>query len=250
MNANAPPVNTVTYAPLRNVTGCLALVDRLINRAPGLPGLGAIYSPSGYGKSWASIYAQNKRGAVRVEVGESWNRKTLLGAILLECGDPLPKGTAATLMAQVIRVLGDDPRRPLIIDEADKLVDKGMIELVREIHEHSQCPVLLIGEELLPKKLLAVERVHNRVLDWFPALPCDLDDCRHLARVYLPKVEIPAALLDKARQAGGGRARRVVVTLSAMAEWARTNGAKVIPDDWNGQLCTGEPPMRVRGRGA
>ncbi len=246
MNANAPPVKTITHAPLKNVVGCLSTVNRLINRAPGLPGLGVMYSPSGYGKSWASIYAQNKTGAVRVEVGESWNRKTLLGAILLECGDPLPKGTAATLMAEVIRSLGDNPMRPLFIDEADKLVDKGMIELVREIHEHSQCPVLLIGEELLPKKLQAVERVHNRVLEWCMAQPCDLSDAQHLAKVYLPGVSIGDDLLEKARAVAQGRARRIVVTLSNMAEWARGSGAKTIPADWNGTLCNGEPPVRGR----
>ena len=38
-------------------------------------------------------------------------------------------------------------------------------EIVREISEASQVPVILVGEEQLPQKLARVERVHNRVLN-------------------------------------------------------------------------------------
>jgi hypothetical protein len=246
MSIETAPVKRPNFAPLKNVALFMALVNRLIQRPASLPGLAVMYSPSGYGKSYASIYAQNKTGAIRVEVGESWNRKTLVRGILLELGETNPKGTIADLAAQAIRLLGDDPSRPLIIDEADKLVDKGMIELVREIHEHSQAPVLLIGEEMLPSKLLASERVHNRVLEWLPAQPCDIEDCRKLANVFLRDVAIGDPLLDRVRSSGEGRARRVVVTLSSMAEWARNTGSREIPSDWSGEICTGRPPQRKK----
>jgi len=244
MNNSHRPVNAPTFAPLKNVASCMTLVNRLISRPPSLPGLGVMYSPSGFGKSYASIYAQNKTGAVRVEVGESWNRKTLVKALLLELGDNAPRGTIADMTSQAIRLIGDDPFRPVIIDEADKLVDKGMIEIVREIQEHSQAPILLIGEELLPRKLLAVERVHNRVLEWLPAQPCDIDDASKLAGVFLPGVKINDAMLQRVLEAAEGRARRIVVTLSGMAEWARNAGAKEVPADWDGAICTGLPPQR------
>ncbi len=244
---NAPLVKPqARTAPLKNVSACFALVQTLINRAPGLPGIGVFCSPSGYGKTWASIYVQNKTGGIRVEAGESWNRKTLLRGILLECGDNNPRGTAADLMHEVISRMGDDPDRPLLIDEADKLVDKGMIELVREIHEHAQIPVLLIGEEMLPKKLQTVERVHNRVLKWELAQPCDAQDARLLAGVYLPKVAIGDVLLERVRAAADGRARRIATSLHNMAQWAQNEGAKTIPDDWNGEIVTGMAPQRRR----
>ena len=158
----------------------MAMAQRLIMRDAHLPGIGVCSSPSGYGKTWASIFAQNKTGAVRVEVGDSWTRRTLLRNILKELGEtPRERTPVAELAEKVIVGARQQPLRPLIVDEADKLVDRGMIELVREIHEHSGAPVILIGEEKLPAKLLTVERVHNRVLDWMQAQPCDLDDVRH-----------------------------------------------------------------------
>ncbi len=74
----------------------------------------------------------------------------------------------------------------------DKLVDKGMIELVRDINKAAQVPVLLVGEELLPQKLEQYERVHNRVLEWVLAQPCDLADARAQANLLLNWPALPA----------------------------------------------------------
>ena len=58
--------------PLKNVAAFMTLTMRLIERAPHLPGFGVCHGPSGFGKTYASIYAENKTRAVRVEVGELW----------------------------------------------------------------------------------------------------------------------------------------------------------------------------------
>lgn len=238
-----------SLAPLKNVAGFMSLVAKLQHRGPHLPNLGVMYGHSGLGKSYASIYAQNKTRAVRVEVGESWNRKTFVRAILLECGVANPKGSTADLVAEAIGILGDEPNRPLIIDEADKLVDKGLIEIVREISEASQVPVLLIGEELLPQKLARVERVHNRVLDWYGAEPCDLSDAKLLAQIFLNGVKISDDLLETVRVKGEGRARRIVVTLSGMGDFARNSGVRELDvKTYSGSLFTGEAPRARSGK--
>ncbi len=245
MSETVEKVKPGSLALLKNVAGFMILVKKLQERGPHLPNLGVMYGPSGYGKTYASIYAQNKTRAVRVEVGESWARKNFVRAILLECGVADPRGSTADLVAQAIGILGDEPSRPLIVDEADKLVDKGLIETVREISEASQVPVLMIGEEALPDKLARVERVHNRVLDWYPAEPCDLQDAKALARIFLPGVEIADDLLETVRLKGGGRARRIVVTLSGMADWARNAGAGSLDSkSYSGGIFTGEAPKR------
>ena len=249
MSSETPIVKSQSLAALKNVFGCMQLVLKLQQRAPGLPNIGAIYGPSGYGKTYGTIYAQNKTRAVRVEVGESWSRRSFLSAILREAGVAQTRASIADLMEAVIHALGEDPDRPLIIDESDKLVDKGMIELVREIAEQAQIPVVLVGEELLPQKLARVERVHNRILDWYPAEPCDLDDCRKLANIFLAGVDIDDALLDQVRARGQGRARRIVVTLTSMQEWARNTGVKALTIPvYKGVIFTGEAPAARSGR--
>lgn len=231
---------------LKNVASFMAMTMRLVGRASHLPGLGVCHGPSGFGKSWASIYAQNKTRAIRVEVGDSWTRKTLLRNILREFGENVKAtATVSDLAEQAVFALGENPSRPLIVDEADRLIDKGMIEIVRELHEASGAPIIMIGEERLPAKLLQVERVHNRVLDWFPAQPCDLEDARALANAYVAKLVIKDDLLQAILTASGGRARRIGVNLEQVIEVARNKGISTVDlKAFAGvTLHTGEPPQ-------
>jgi DNA transposition AAA+ family ATPase len=229
---------------LKNVAMFMALAQALIDRDPHLPGIGVCSSPSGFGKTYASIFAQNKTGAIRVEVGDTWTKRTFLKAILKELGEPVRDRTPAADMAEkVIIALGNEPTRPLIVDEADKLVDRNMIETVRELHEHSGAPVILIGEERLPSKLLAVERVHNRVLRWMQALSCDLDDVKLLAGAFAPKLLIADDLLEAIRSQSMGRARRIVVNIANVAEFCRNKSLlQIDAAKYRGAFYTGEPP--------
>ena len=71
-------------------------------------------------------------------------------------GIPAAKTTAANLDLICEQLAAS--QRPLILDEADYLVAKaGMVELVRDIYEGSQSPIMLVGEEMLPNKLKKYE---------------------------------------------------------------------------------------------
>jgi DNA transposition AAA+ family ATPase len=234
-----------SIAPLKNVASCLALVDALINRPAHVPSIGVFSGFSGYGKTMAGQYAWNATGALFVEVFEFWSRRKFCQALLSELGVIRARGTLGDMMDEIISRLGDDPARPLIIDEADKLVDKGMIELVRDINKAAQVPVLLIGEELLPHKLERFERVHNRVLDWVLAQPCDLDDARALANFLYPQLCIAADLLERIRLETGGKARRIATTLNEAASFAATHGLpELTAGNYRGRIFTGETPKR------
>lgn len=240
-----------SVAPLKNVASCLALVDQLVTRPAHLPSIGVFSGFSGYGKSMAAQYCWNRTGALFVEVFDFWTRKTFCQAVLAELGVHRPRGTIGDMMVEIIARLGDDPARPIIIDEADKLVDKGMIELVRDINKAAQVPVLLVGEELLPQKLEAHERVHNRVLDFVLAQPCDLADTKSLAAFLFPKLSITDELLDRVRMETGGKARKIATTLNAAEHFARTQGlAELTVENYRGRIFTGETPKRHASRRA
>lgn len=237
---------TPRFAPLRNVAAMGVLVERLRQRGPHLPGFGVFHGFSGYGKTYAAIYAQNKTGGPRVEVGDSWTKKTLLRAILKECGLNDPRGTVADLAEQVIMRISEPGHPPLFIDEADKLIDKGMMELVREIQEGSQCPIVLIGEEMLPQKLERIERAHNRVLEFVTAEACDLSDARKLAAALAPKYAFAEPVLERILRESEGRARRIVTNIDRLVEWARSVGTNTIDEAYDGTFYTGRSPVRGR----
>lgn len=241
-------VNSDT-APIKNVANALAIVRLLQNRNPLQPNLGVFAGYSGYGKSVAALYCQNKTGAAYVEVSDTWTRAKLMRSILSELGIYQPKGTLADMEDEIIGLLARDPKRPLIIDEADQLIKKNLIELVRMIAKKSNVPVLLIGEELFPKKLENVgDRFRDLVLDTKYAAACDLEDARSLARTFYPTLTISDDLLERARSEGEGRVRRVGNSLHAIAEAAMRQGLTAINlsayEAGNGQFSRSRLPTR------
>lgn len=235
-----------TLAALRNVSRMLALIDRLQNRGDGVPGMGCFYGFSGLGKSMAASFAVNSTRAVHIQMKSVWTHKRLCEAILDELGLP-PRGTAADMVDRIAEAMAADSV-PLLIDEADFLVKKGMIEIVRDIYEMSECPVVLIGEELLPQKLKRWERVHGRIRSWVSAEMADDRDFDLLRAIRAPGIEIERDLILAIKKASNGSARRIVVNLDEIDEISRRIGRDHVSlKDWGDQpLYTGEAPI---GRG-
>lgn len=142
--------------------------------------------------------------------------------------------------------------RPLLIDEADFLVQRKMVELLRDIYESSGSPVILIGEENLPQNLRKWERVHGRMLGWVAAEPGTKDDLDLLAKIYAPDVEIGDELKSKIFAASNRSIRRMSVNLASVKERAAVLGtSKIGAAEWGSTgFYTGEaPPPRPNLRG-
>lgn len=229
-------------------TKSLALCDMAIghaqNRTPSLPGMIALYGPSGVGKSVAAHYVATRRRAYYVQAKSVWTKKFFLQAILREMGLSSNK-TLPEMLEQAAQELAAS-NRPLIIDEFDHLIERNSVELVRDLYESSQAAILLIGEERLPDKLKRYERFHGRVLDWVPAQLADLDDARTLASIYCPDVEVADDLLTLLVKKATGSVRRIVVNLERIHETALSCGWPVASRElWADRpIYTGQAPKR------
>jgi len=236
-----------SFATLRNVVTLVMLIERVRGRRPGLPGMATFYGPSGYGKTQAAIYAANKFQAVLVQMKSGWAKGNFLRAILKEMGQKPANdnGDMADQIAQHLAILDV----PLIIDEADHLVSRRLIEIVRDIYEGSQVPVILIGEELLPQNLQEWERVHGRMYGWARAEEATLADLSLLAPIYAPGVEIEPDLQAEVLRMSIQSIRRVCVNLAAVHERALVLGkTRMGTKDFDvQQLFTGVAPTPRRG---
>lgn len=224
MTEDRPLFNSV--APLRNVGALVELIDRVQKRGHGLPGMATFYGPSGYGKTTAATYARNRFRASSVQVKSAWTARKLCTAILADLGLPAVR-TIADMIDDISEELAKSGRT-LMIDEADQLVTRNMIEIVRDIYESSGAAIILIGEELLPQKLQKWERVHGRMLDWVGAEPADRADVDHLARIYCPSVELDAELKAHLLKVSSASIRRICVNLDRVREFALTNGLETV----------------------
>lgn len=233
-----------SLAPLRNVLLAGRVVEHLVHRAPNLPGMGVLYGPSGFGKSSAAAYAANRHRAVYVECRSYFTRKSLLLAILDEMGVK-----PARTIYEMVNQVGEElvlSRKPLILDEMDHIVERNLVELVRDVYEVSNAAILMIGEEHFPKKLKRWERFHNRVLDWCPAEPSDMEDARKLAKLYSPDVELKDDLLAKIVEATRGVTRRICVNVETVRQEAKKAGHRAMDlKAWGTRpFYTGEAPAR------
>lgn len=233
-----------------SATGNVALMhtvmDTLTKRAPGLPGIGTFYGPSGYGKSFAAAYASHPQGfnGVYVECHVYDTMKSLVESIARGLGLNI-KGTIAAQMGQIVEALALSGR-PLILDEGDVLVDSNRLELVRNLHDASGAAVLIIGEQDLPSKLKRHERFDNRVLVWQPATRCTGSDLDMLAKQYCPTTTIAPELKKRVLSETDGITRRVVTSLVNIKRWCDAKGVKEAPADADVLVHTGAAPGRVR----
>lgn len=217
--------------PLRNVAALAQLIKNLDGRKHGLPGMGVFHGPPGYGKTMAAVYAASALDAIHISVQELWTRKTLLQQVLRELG-VAPEKTLADMMMQANQHLAI-AARPLIIDEADYAVQRGLIQIIRDFHDGSDVPVILIGMEKLPQKLRKWELIDSRVKSWVAAQPANLKDARYLADFYAEGITIEDGLLQHILDRNTGNVRRTVVDIDFVHEQCKTMGLKEMTlQDW------------------
>lgn len=231
-------------ANIQNLDLVRTALEALTGRTGGLPGIGALYGPAGWGKTTALVAVANKTRAYYVQMRSAWGRKALLEAILKNMNLPA-KGTIAQMLDDICEQLGKSGR-PLMIDEFDfALRSDAMVEIVRDIYEGSQAAIVVAGEELLPRKLARWERFHSRVLAWVPAQPVSLADAKALAPIYC---ETPCAedFLAMLVERAGGSVRRVAVNLTQAAHVAALEGWRRIDlSTWKDRpIYTGRAPAR------
>lgn len=122
-------------------------VDEVAAADHGLSGFILAYGQAGRGKSVAAKRYAKERGGTLVHVWQGWSQTAFMQNLLaaIRGGEDMPRHSGTRCKEQIVRELEDD-RRPLFVDEADRLrIDR--IEDLRDIHELTGVPVVLIGEE-------------------------------------------------------------------------------------------------------
>jgi AAA domain len=189
------------------------------SRKPGIPRMGLIHAPTGFGKSTAVAWLVNREQGISVRAMSLWSPTTMLMAILAELSITPPRYPAQMLQAIVDQMKLS--QRPLFIDEADYLFhNPRMVDAARDIHDLAELPVWLIGSNKLEKLLARRKIVAGRISQWVKFDPCDLEDT-HLLAKELCTVELQADLLEKLHKASKGSIRLITVGLSRIDSYSR-----------------------------
>ncbi|ABM25751.1 prophage MuSo1, DNA transposition protein, putative [Shewanella sp. W3-18-1] len=233
--------------PVKNVARLASAYQALENRPLNTPGMGLVWGDTGRGKTTATTWLINRCNGIYVRALALWNASSMLRAIAEEL-DLDPKGTRSALEVRVIEKLAET-QRPLFIDEADHIVgNEQMMETLRDIHDLSTVPVIMIGMGQMRKKVARYAQLENRIMHWVEFSACDHEDGVTLAR-GMCEVEVEDDLLNELIDMTRGEVRRLVVGLAQIEDEAKVQGLlKIGKSQFKRDFFLGQRPNAKGGR--
>lgn len=165
------------FARTQNVKNFINMMNNLKNRADGVPGMALVYGEPGLGKTQAVLWWAAQNDAVFIRCTNLMSSRWLLEELSEELGE-MPYYRYSELFKQVTAQLIKEPR-VIIIDEIDYLaVDTKAIETLRDIHDKTDTPIVLIGMGKADRKLMRYKHLYDRISEILKFEPFSQDDIK------------------------------------------------------------------------
>ena len=214
-------------AVVKNILNLRSAYEALAQRGPGVEGMGLVHGSAGYGKTTALAWLRAQTNAVHVRACATWTPRSMLATIMRELGrEPLYR--SSDMVPEIVRLLSDS-NRGLYVDELDYLVGSDHLttnlDSLRDIHDLSKQPVLLIGMAGVEKKIASRLQLSRRITQWIEFLPADLDDARVLTDTVC-EVPVDDELLADLHGQAKGNIGLMSNGLARIEQFAKANGIK------------------------
>ncbi len=159
-----------------NVKRFISSMDRLKSISDDDPKMALFFSEPGHGKTKTiAWYVLNEGDGVLIRAKALMNGRWLLRTLVKELGEE-PAHSTENLFSQVIEQLTYRPR-PIFIDEVDHLVHHSqLIETIRDIHDMTHVPVILIGMATVDKKIAKYKHFYDRLVEIVQFSPLTRED--------------------------------------------------------------------------
>lgn len=150
------------FVKTNNVKQFITMMNNLQNRPDGVPAMGLVYGKPGLGKNQTINWWTFKNDAILVRCTQLMTAKWLLNEILDYMTEIKPYYTNGCFNA-VVRNLILNPK-VLIVDEIDYLtIDSKAIETLRDIHDKTNVPVILVGMTSANSRLKKFSHLYDRI---------------------------------------------------------------------------------------
>ncbi|DAA96941.1 TPA: hypothetical protein CPT80_03770 [Candidatus Gastranaerophilales bacterium HUM_9] len=144
-----------------NVKNFIGLVENLLNKPKNIPKMGLIYGEPGLGKSQTALWLACKYDAIYLRVTNLMTGRWLLEEIAKEM-DEIPRYLTSDNFNLIVQKLKQKPQL-IIVDEIDYLMNNlKTIEILRDIHDETNCPIIFVGMGLAHKKLERYKHLFDR----------------------------------------------------------------------------------------
>lgn len=149
------------FVKTTNVKNFIGLVENLLNKPKNIPKMGLIYGEPGLGKSQTALWLVCKYDAIYLRTTNLMTGRWLLEEIVKEM-DEIPRYLTSDNFNLIAQKLKQKPQL-IIVDEIDYLMNNlKTIEILRDIHDKTDCPIIFVGMGLAHKKLERYKHLFDR----------------------------------------------------------------------------------------
>ncbi|HHL33130.1 MAG TPA: ATP-binding protein [Desulfobulbaceae bacterium] len=214
-----------TFATTKNVTRFLAGMAAIEEPIKGRVGMGLVFGEPGTGKTEMCQRYAADNGYPYIRATDIMSRRSLLSVIVGELGEA-PTFRSDDLFNQAVDILIDRPQT-IIVDEIDYLCRGGMVEVLRDINDITNSPVVLVGMHMVDKKLKRFRHLWDRFSAVVRFHTFDLEDISGLAE-QICEVAISPEGIRFIHERGFGKFRRTMVWFSRAERLAKSNGLDLV----------------------
>ena len=144
-----------------NVKNFIGLVENLINKPKYIPKMGLVFGEPGLGKSQTALWLACKYDGIYLRASNLMTGRWLLEEMVKEL-DEIPRFLTSDNFNIVVKKLKQNPQ-VIFIDEIDYLMNNyKTIEILRDIHDETGCPIIFIGMGLAHRKLERYKHLYDR----------------------------------------------------------------------------------------
>ena len=149
------------FVKTTNVKNFIGLVENFLNKPKNIPKMGLIYGEPGLGKSQTALWLACKYDAIYLRATNLMTGRWLLEEIVKEM-DEIPRYLTSDNFNLIVQKLKQKPQL-IIVDEIDYLINNlKTIEILRDIHDETDCPIIFVGMGLAHKKLERYKHLFDR----------------------------------------------------------------------------------------
>ena len=166
------------FVRTKNVKKFVALMEEVKQLPANIPKIVLVFGEYGLGKSETIKWWTFKNDCIYVRANQGMSSRWLLSEIAEELGEESFWHIQDTFNL-VEQKLKQNPK-PLIIDEVDYLVTNNVIEILRDLHDRTGCPMILVGMVNIDKKLSRYPHLKDRIYKAFKFEPFGKQDIKQI----------------------------------------------------------------------
>lgn len=216
------------FAITKNVQRFMAGIEAVRTPIRGRIGMMLAFGPPGTGKTECGMWYAAEKNIPYIRAKDISSRRSLLSNIVAELGEA-PAFRSDTLFDQAVEQLLENPR-PMLIDEVDYLVRGGMVEILRDLNDITNSPIVLMGMEHADKKLKRFRHLYDRIS---AVVKFDLFDESEITNMatQICDVELTASAIAYIHKQSAGKLRLTTTWLARAEKVARLHKLGKIDGD-------------------